>query len=296
MPPRRGTARMLAVARGDEPADLVIKGGRVFVPVLGSGYGPISRGRRVIAGWGMREARDVVEVDGASLTAAFIDPHMHLESTKLWVDEFVRTVLPHGTTAVAADPHEIAKRLRRPGRGGLRRCHLRPSVHIRHLRFELRPRLPVPRAPGPSSVPPKLKELLEVHGALGIGRGHERPRRHKRRPGGAGEDRAAGSRRVDGHAPGILGRQLDAYLVAGVESDHECTDPRRGGGEAAQGDVDSFVREGSASRNLSGTYCHGQPPRHRPGVALCTGRPRARHASFATAMSTTACVLAVAAG
>src|SRR4029077_12174126 len=62
----------------------------------------------VIAGWGPREAREVVEGSGAALTPGFVDAHMHLESTKLWVDEFVRTVLPRGTTAVAADPHELA--------------------------------------------------------------------------------------------------------------------------------------------------------------------------------------------
>ena len=57
-----------------------------------------------IAGWGPREAVETVDVSGAALTAGFIDAHMHLESTKLWVDEFIRAVLPHGTTAVAADP------------------------------------------------------------------------------------------------------------------------------------------------------------------------------------------------
>ena len=70
---------------------------------------------RTIAGWGPREAHETVDVSGAALTAAFVDVHMHLESTKLWVDEFVRAVLPHGTTAVAADPHEIANVFGVPG-------------------------------------------------------------------------------------------------------------------------------------------------------------------------------------
>ena len=110
MPPRRGTPHVLAVARGDEPADLLLR----------RRAGSSSPGTRewidtdlaivdgVVAGWGPREAREVVDVSGAALTPGFIDAHMHLESTKLWVDEFVRAVLPHGTTAVAADPHEIA--------------------------------------------------------------------------------------------------------------------------------------------------------------------------------------------
>ena len=65
--------------------------------------------------WGPREAHETVDVSGAALTAAFVDVHMHLESTKLWVDEFVRAVLPHGTTAVAVDPHEIANVFGVPG-------------------------------------------------------------------------------------------------------------------------------------------------------------------------------------
>ncbi len=120
----------------------------------------------VIAGWGMREARDVIEVDGASLTAAFIDPHMHLESTKLWVDEFVRTVLPHGTTAVAADPHEIANVFGVPGVVAFADATCEPSVHIRHLRFELRPRLPV-REPRGRARSAELKSCWRCTGRSG---------------------------------------------------------------------------------------------------------------------------------
>ena len=69
----------------------------------------------IVVGWGPRDAVETVDVGGAALTAGFVDAHMHLESTKLWVDEFVRSVLPHGTTAVAADPHEIANVFGVPG-------------------------------------------------------------------------------------------------------------------------------------------------------------------------------------
>jgi adenine deaminase len=104
------------VARGDEPADLLLKGGSVFVPGTREWVATdLAIADRTIAGWGPREAHETVDVSGAALTAAFVDVHMHLESTKLWVDEFVRAVLPHGTTAVAADPHEIANVFGVPG-------------------------------------------------------------------------------------------------------------------------------------------------------------------------------------
>src|SRR6201986_5438297 len=107
---------VLAVARGDEPADILITGGRVFADATREWIDTsLALADGVIAGWGEREAAEVIDVDGAALTPGFVDAHMHLESTKLWIDEFVATVLPSGTTAVAADPHELASMLEVPG-------------------------------------------------------------------------------------------------------------------------------------------------------------------------------------
>ena len=102
-------SRRLAVARGDEPADLVVRGGRVFVPftrewletdvAVVDGY---------VAGLGSYEGGETIDADGRFVVPGFVDAHMHLESTKLLPDEFARLVLPLGTTAVVADPHEIA--------------------------------------------------------------------------------------------------------------------------------------------------------------------------------------------
>ena len=101
--------RALAVARGDEPADLLITGGRVLSPITREWVATdLAIADGFVAGWGKRDAKETVDVGGAALVAGFVDAHMHLESTKLWVDEFVRGALPCGTTAVACDPHEIA--------------------------------------------------------------------------------------------------------------------------------------------------------------------------------------------
>jgi adenine deaminase len=256
------------VARGDEAADLLIKGGRVFVPGTREWIETdLAVADGVIAGWGHREARAVVDVAGARLTAGFIDPHMHLESTKLWVDEFVRTVLPHGTTAVAADPHEIANVFGVPGV-----VALAEAAQGLPFTFGIGASSCVPASPfeSPAAVldHAKLVELLEEHGAIGIAEVMDFPGVINGDPEVLAKIAAAGNRRVDGHAPGIRGRQLDAYLAAGVESDHECTDVAEADEKRRKG-MWVFIREGSASRNLAAlvptVLAHGTDR-----VALCT--------------------------
>jgi len=256
------------VARGDQPADLLLKGGRVFVPGTREWVRTdLAIADGVVAGWGPREAHEVAEVDGASLTAGFIDPHMHLESTKLWVDEFVRTVLPHGTTAVAADPHELANVFGVPGVVALVEAASRLPFTFGVCASSCVPASPF-ESPGAELGHAEVAQLLDEHGAIGLAEVMNFPAVINGDPEMLAKIAAAGWRRVDGHAPGILGRQLDAYLAAGVESDHECTDLDEAEEKRRKG-MWLFVREGSASRNLAALI--GTVTRHGTDrVALCT--------------------------
>ena len=102
-------SRRLAVARGDEPADLVVRGGKVLSVFTREWLDvDVAIADGWIAGLGEYEGRETIEASGRWIVPGFIDAHMHLESSKLLVDEFARLVLPFGTTAVVADPHEIA--------------------------------------------------------------------------------------------------------------------------------------------------------------------------------------------
>ena len=102
-------ARRIAVARGDEPADLVVRGGRVLSVFTREWLETdVAVCDGFVAGLGEYEGTETLDVSGRHVVPGFIDAHMHLESTKLLVDEFARLVLPMGTTAVVADPHEIA--------------------------------------------------------------------------------------------------------------------------------------------------------------------------------------------
>jgi len=102
-------SRWLAVARGDEPADLVLSGGKVFSVFTREWLDvDVAVVEGHVAGLGSYEGGDRLDVRGAYLVPGYIDAHVHIESSKLMIDQFARAVLPHGTTAVVADPHEIA--------------------------------------------------------------------------------------------------------------------------------------------------------------------------------------------
>jgi adenine deaminase len=262
------SVRALAVARGDEPADLLLTGGRVFVPHTREWVDTdLAVADGVVAGWGRREARDVVDVGGAALTPAFIDAHMHLESTKLWVDEFVRAVLPHGTTAVAADPHEIANVFGVPGVAALAEAAVRLPFTFGICASSCVPASPF-ESPGAFVGVPELEELLDDVGAMAVAEVMNYPAVIAGDPEFRAKIAAAGHRRVDGHAPGLAGAQLDAYLAAGVESDHESTELGELEEKRRKG-MWVFIRQGSASKNLVELI----PTVLRHGadrVALCT--------------------------
>jgi len=268
---RPATPHVLAVARGDVRADLVITGGRVLSPATREWIETdLAIADGVIAGWGRpgeREADEVVDVDGAAVTAGFIDAHMHLESTKLWVDEFVRTVLPLGTTAVAADPHEIANVFGIPGVAALAEAARRLPFTFGICASSCVPASPF-ESSGAELFAADIQALIDEHGAIGVAEVMNYPGVVAGDPEMLARIATAGRRRVDGHAPGLRGMPLDAYLAAGVESDHECTELEEAQEKRRKG-MWIFIRQGSASQNLAALI----PTVLRHGtdhVALCT--------------------------
>jgi adenine deaminase len=243
------SARALAVARGEEPADLLIRGGRMFSDTTREWLATsLAIADGVIAGWGDRDARDELDVAGAALTPGFVDAHMHLESTKLWIDAFVETVLPLGTTAVAADPHELANVL---GVAGI--VALIESVAPLPITFAVYASSCVPASPfetaGAELDAGDVRALIVEHGARGIAEVMNFPGVIAGEAEMLARIAAAGPLRVDGHSPGVSGRALDAYIAAGVESDHEATAAAEALEKRRKG-MWVFLREGSASRNI----------------------------------------------
>ncbi len=242
-------ARRLAVARGDEPADVVVRGGRVLCVftrewletdvAVADGY---------VAGLGDYEGREEIDARGRYVVPGFVDAHMHLESAKLLVDEFARLVLPLGTTAVVADPHEIANVLGTDGVHWLADlCHGLPldvyfmaSSCVPASEFE---------SPRRALLPGDLEGLLRRRRVLGLAEMMNFPGVV------AGDEheleklRLDGATHVDGHAPGLTGKGLNAYAAAGIRSDHEAISVEEGR-ERLRAGMWLLIREATGARNL----------------------------------------------
>lgn len=240
---------LIAVARGEEPADLLLKDAQV-VNVLSAEIHPadvaIYDGR--VVGFGQYQARQTIDLEGRYLCPGFIDGHVHLESSMVRPSEFARAVVPHGTTAVVTDPHEIANVL---GLDGVRYI-LEASGGLPLTVYVMLPSC-VPathmETAGAELSATDLAALLDHPRVLGLAEMMNFPGVLFRVPEVLEKIGMAGQRPVDGHAPGLSGKDLNAYAVAGVRSDHECTtlDEAR---EKLRLGMHIFIREGTTARNL----------------------------------------------
>ena len=243
--------RRIAVARGDEPADLVLSGGRVLSVFTGEFLeADVAIVGQHIAGVGPGyEGTQRLDVSDLILLPGFIDGHMHLETTKLRLDQFARAALPWGTTTVVLDPHEIANVF---GIEGVREL-LRHADEV-PLDAYVMVSSCVPASPfessGASLTPEDIAELLRTEPrAIGLAEMMDYPAVVAGDEDAVAKVAAAGERHIDGHAPGLSGRALNAYLAAGVRSDHECTTYEEALEKRRMG-MWIMIRQGSAARNL----------------------------------------------
>jgi adenine deaminase len=242
-------ARRIAVARGDEPADLVVRGGRVFSVftrewletdiAVCDGY---------VAGLGDYEATETLDVTGRYVVPGFIDAHMHLESTKLLVDEFARLVLPLGTTAVVADPHEIANVLGTDGIHWLLDVCEDLPLDIYFMASSCVPASHF-ESPHRPLTPGDLQGLLRRRRVLGLAEMMNFPGVIAGDPAELAKLGLEGAQHVDGHAPGVLGKALNAYAASGIRSDHEALTVEEGR-ERLRAGIWLLIREASMARNL----------------------------------------------
>ncbi len=252
-PDRELLRRRIRVARGLEPGDLLLEGGlvvNVFTGRVEPGNVVVADG--FIAGVGPHEwdASERLRIAGGAITPGLIDAHIHVESTLLLPEALARIVVPRGTAALICDPHEIAnvmgargvERLLDAGRGLPLDLYCMapscvPAVDWEHA--------------GATLDAGAVGRLLDTPGVIGLAEMMNFPGVLEGDAGALDKIAAAAARGavVDGHAPGLAGRDIVAYAAAGIRSDHESTTVEEALARAELGMLVQ-VREGSMARNL----------------------------------------------
>ena len=238
---------LIQSARGLKPVDLLLKNCRLVNVLTGEAYNSsVAIDQGFIAGFGDDyQANETIDLKGLYLAPGFIDGHIHIESSFLSPAEFSRTVLPHGTTSVVCDPHEIANVT---GLDGIK--YFLEANTLINIFVML-----------PSCVP---ATHLETSGACLNAKDLLKLSRHPYVLGLAEMmnypgvlfgnkdvlDKLEAFPLIDGHAPMLKGKDLYAYIAAGISSDHECTGVEEAKEKLRSG-MHLMIREGTAAKNLS---------------------------------------------
>ncbi len=242
--------RIIKAARGDSPVDLLLKNVNLINVVSGEIYtSNIAIDGQLIVGLGNEyEAKNVIDLKGLYASPGFIDGHVHIESSMVTVSQFARAVVPLGTTSVIADPHEIANVL---GYEGIRFMMESAKYNPLNVFFTLPSCVPSTKLETAGSqlrafdILPFLREkwvvgLGEMMNFPGVIYGDEEV---------LDKIKISTEKRIDGHAPGVTGKNLSAYIAAGISSDHESTTPEEALEKLRMG-MYVMIREGTGTKNL----------------------------------------------
>lgn len=240
---------LISAARGEIEVDLLLEGAEIVNTLSGEIHSTdvaVHKGR--VVGFDCRSARECIDLSGFVLSPGFIDGHVHIESAMVTVPEYARAVVPKGTTSVIIDPHEIANVL---GIDGIRYM-LESSRRVPLNVYVMLPScVPATKMETSGAVldAESLSELMDDERVLGLAEVMNYPGVIFRDPEVLKKIRLAGNKRVDGHAPQLSGRDLTAYIAAGIKSDHECTNLEEASEKLRKG-MHIMIRESSAAKNL----------------------------------------------
>lgn len=245
----KGVQELIDTALGRSAADLVLKNANVFNVFTGVfSKGDVAIVNGTVAGVGQYSGRKEVDVTGKYITPGFIDGHVHLESAMVSPAQFACAVVPSGTTTIIADPHEIANVA---GLEGIRYV-LNATEQLPLNVYVMLPSC-VPathlETSGARLTAEDLETLIHHPRVLGLGEMMDYPGVLEKSAAALEKIRLAQGKIVDGHAPGLTGKELTGYIAAGIRSDHECVTPEEAMERLAQG-MHVMLREGSAAHNL----------------------------------------------
>ncbi|KUF11049.1 adenine deaminase [Pseudoponticoccus marisrubri] len=261
--------RRIAQARGDEPADLVLRGGRIFDLVTGALLeGDVAIcGDMIVGIMGDYESARVIDLDGLILVPGFIDTHLHIESSLVTPFEFDRCVTPRGVTTAICDPHEIANVI---GAEGIRWFQEASRHTLMDIKVQLSSCVPSTHmeTAGAELDAEALADLRGHPSELGLAEFMNYPGVIHREPGAMAKLRLFEGGHVDGHCPLLSGHDLNAYIAAGIRTEHEATTAAEAR-EKLQKGMRVLIREGSVSKDMNAL----QPlltERTAPYMCLCT--------------------------
>ncbi len=245
----RHLQQKLSIARGEKPAQLLFKNARLVNVLSGDIYPAnvaVADGR--VVGIGDYKAEKVINLKGAFLAPSLIDGHFHVESSMLTMPEFARAVVPHGTGAMVIDPHEYATVL---GLDGIRYV-LESSKNLPLDFFIMLPSC-VPathlETAGARLTADDLALMIADERVAGVAELMNYPGVYLGQESELAKIRAGKGKAIDGHAPGLMGKNLNAYVLAGIRSDHESTELDEAEEKLRLG-MHLLLREGSTERNL----------------------------------------------
>jgi adenine deaminase len=246
----RNLQQKLSIARGERPAERLFKNANLVNVLSGEIYRThvaVDDGR--VVGLGDYKAKKIIDLKGAYLAPSLIDGHFHVESSMLTTREFARAVVPHGTGAVVIDPHEYANVL---GLDGIRYV-LESSRNLPVDCFIMLPSC-VPatslETSGARLSAQDLKLMIGDERVAGVAELMNYPGVYLGVESELAKIEAGKGKNIDGHAPGLRGRNLNAYVLAGVQSDHESTELAEAQEKLRLG-MHVLLREGSTERNLA---------------------------------------------
>ncbi|MCA8881405.1 MAG: adenine deaminase [Rhodobacteraceae bacterium] len=261
--------RRIAQGRGDEAADLVLRGGRVFDLITGELLdGDVAIcGDTIVGICADYEGREVLDVSGLILVPGFIDTHLHIESSLVTPFEFDRCVAPRGVTTAICDPHEIANVI---GAAGIRYFQAASRHALMDIRVQLSSCVPSTdmETAGAALSAADLAALMGDPSGIGLAEFMNYPGVIHRDPGAMAKLRLFAGGHVDGHCPLLSGKDLNAYVAAGISTEHEATSAAEALEKLRKG-MRVLIREGSVSKDL-----HALQPllseRTAPYMCLCT--------------------------
>jgi len=261
---------IIAQGRGEEPADLILRGGRVFDLITGDlvETDVAICGDTIVgvfeAGY---EGRRVIDVAGAVLVPGFIDTHLHIESSLVTPFEFDRCVTPRGVTTAICDPHEIANVC---GLAGIDYFLRASDLTVMDIRVQLSSCVPSTHmeTTGATLTAADLAALRDHPRVIGLAEFMNYPGVLNRDPGCLEKLEAFRDRHIDGHAPLLSGRDLNAYIAAGIRTEHEATTAAEAMEKLRKG-MRVLIREGSVSKDLQ-ALAPIITERHSPYICFCT--------------------------